>query len=74
MSARLDAGHSYPKTAATCWEVLAREAALWTFASREGVEPTKNVAERYLRHAVPSSISSVTIISPRMQHYHNSAT
>jgi len=41
-----------PKTAATCRELLAREAALWTFVRVEGVEPTNNAAERQLRHAV----------------------
>jgi transposase len=41
-----------PKTAATCRELLAREAALWTFVRVEGVEPTNNGAERQLRHAV----------------------
>ena len=34
------------KTAATCRELLAREAALWTFAFVEGVEPTNNAGER----------------------------
>jgi transposase len=41
-----------PKTAATCRELLAREAAMWTFVRVEGIEPTNNVAERSLRHAV----------------------
>jgi transposase len=40
------------KTAATCRELLKVEAALWTFARVEGVEPTNNAAERALRHAV----------------------
>ena len=40
------------KTAATCVELLKVEAALWTFARVEGVEPTHNAAERALRHAV----------------------
>jgi transposase len=40
------------KTAATCRELLAREAALWTFVRVGGVEPTNNAAERQLRHAV----------------------
>src|SRR5712691_3964347 len=43
---------SCPKTAATCRELLAREAALWTFVRVEGREPTNNAAERQLRHAV----------------------
>jgi transposase len=41
-----------PKTVATCWELITREAALWTFVRREGLEPTNNAAERGLRHAV----------------------
>jgi len=41
-----------PKTAATCRELLAQEAALWTFVRVEGIEPTNNAAERALRHAV----------------------
>ena len=32
--------------------ILEVEAALWTFARVEGVEPTNNAAERALRHAV----------------------
>jgi transposase len=39
-------------TAATCRELLAVEAALWTFAAVEGVEPTNNAAERAVRPAV----------------------
>jgi transposase len=41
-----------PKTAATCRELLAREAAVWTFVRVEGIDPTNNRAERQLRHAV----------------------
>jgi transposase len=41
-----------PKTAATCRELLAREAALWTFVRVEGLEPTNNSAGRSLRGAV----------------------
>src|SRR5262249_39406652 len=40
------------KTAAVCRGLLSREAAPWTFARREGTEPTNNAAERALRHAV----------------------
>ena len=40
------------KTAGVCRELLAIEASLWSFASREGVEPTNNAAERAVRHAV----------------------
>jgi transposase len=41
-----------PKTAATCRNLAANEARLWTFVWQEGVEPTNNAAERALRHAV----------------------
>lgn len=40
------------KTAETCRNILEIEEALWTFAYKEGVEPTNNVAERALRTAV----------------------
>jgi transposase len=40
------------KTAATCRELLAGEAHLWTFIRVRGIEPTNNTAERALRHAV----------------------
>jgi len=40
------------KTAAVCREILAAEGSLWTFAGRDGVEPTNNAAERAVRHAV----------------------
>ena len=40
------------KTAAVCRELLAVEAALWTFVEHEGIEPTNNLAERMLRPAV----------------------
>lgn len=40
------------KTEGTCAELLKVEAALWTFATEKGVEPTNNAAERALRHAV----------------------
>ena len=48
------AGTAYgcAKTEATCDELSSLEQALWTFAYREGVEPTNNAAERALRHAV----------------------
>ena len=35
-----------------CQELLAHEAALWTFVREEGVEPTNNAAEQALRPAV----------------------
>jgi transposase len=41
-----------PKTAATCQELLKKEAALWTFVRVPGLDPTNNGAERALRHAV----------------------
>ena len=40
------------RTAGTCRDILKREAALWTFISVAGVEPTNNAAERPLRRAV----------------------
>jgi len=43
---------SHPKTARTCRRILKLEAALWTFATQPGVEPTNNSAERALRQAV----------------------
>lgn len=43
---------SCAKTAATCREIRDVEGSLWTFASAVGVEPTNNVAERAVRHAV----------------------
>jgi transposase len=46
------AGCGCPKTAATCRDLIAHEARLWTFVRQEGVEPTNNAAERALRHAV----------------------
>ena len=35
-----------------CRDILKVWDALWTFATREGVEPTNNIAERALRHLV----------------------
>lgn len=40
------------KVAGTCAEILKLRDALWTFVYMEGVEPTNNMAERDLRHAV----------------------
>ncbi len=50
----LEAGSAFgcAKTAATCFEILKVEDGLWTFARVQGVEPTNNVAERAMRHAV----------------------
>jgi transposase len=52
--AELEAGtaSTCAKTAGTCRELLVVECALWTFARVEGIEPTNNMAERALRHAV----------------------
>ncbi len=46
------ASSPYPKIAGFSCELLAHWEALWTFSRVEGVEPTNNVAERALRHAV----------------------
>jgi len=43
---------SAAKTSGTCRDILKREPALFTFVRQEGVEPTNNIAERSLRHAV----------------------
>lgn len=40
------------KTAATCRMLLEGEEHLWTFLRVRRIEPTNNVAERALRHAV----------------------
>jgi transposase len=40
------------KTSGTCRDILKREPALFTFVRQEGVEPTNDIAERSLRHAV----------------------
>jgi transposase len=54
VKAALEAGRrcGCAKTAATCFEILKVEEGLWTFARVEGIEPTNNVSERALRHAV----------------------
>jgi len=49
---RLGTTCSHPKTAATCRNILKREAALWTFVHVEGIEPTNNLAERLIRPGV----------------------
>jgi transposase len=46
----LDQAH--PKTRHLCANLLKLEAALWTFVTTPGVEPTNNQAERALRRAV----------------------
>ncbi|MBI4866160.1 MAG: IS66 family transposase [Candidatus Wallbacteria bacterium] len=43
---------SHQPTAGTCKDLLRLEPALWTFAFHEGVEPTNNLGERTIRHAV----------------------
>src|SRR4051794_23123101 len=40
------------KTAATCRDLLAKEAALWTFVQVPEIAETNNTAERSLRHPV----------------------
>ncbi|MHC5536756.1 IS66 family transposase, partial [Singulisphaera rosea] len=40
------------KTARVCRELLSLEPSLWTFSSREGLDPTNNAAERTVGHAV----------------------
>lgn len=42
----------HPKTEKTCQKILRSVDSLWTFVRVEGVEPTNNVAERAVRHAV----------------------
>jgi transposase len=44
--------HPHPKTRHLCANLLKVEAALWTFVTVAGVEPTNNQAERALRRAV----------------------
>jgi len=58
-----------PKTAATCRELLTREAALWTFVRVEGIEPTNNSAERSLRDAVVWRKVSYGTQSERGSHF-----
>jgi transposase len=41
-----------PKTAGMCQDILKRYEALWTLVPVEGVEPTKNTAERSIRPGV----------------------
>ena len=42
-------GQDARRRVGSCW---GSRSSLWTFASREGVEPTNNAAERAVRHAV----------------------
>ena len=49
---RQGAACEHAKTAKTCRNLLAVEAALWTFVAVAGVEPTNNAAERAIRPAV----------------------
>ena len=43
---------SHQPTAGTCKDLLCLEPALWTFVEHDGLEPTNNLSERSLRHAV----------------------
>lgn len=43
---------SHPKTSKTCSKLHSHRASLWTFVRVKGVEPTNNVAEQTVRHAV----------------------
>jgi transposase len=43
---------AHAETRGMCADILPREAALWTFVKRAGVEPTNNAAEQALRPAV----------------------
>jgi transposase len=52
MDLQWGAQNACPKTAATCRELLLREAALWTFVRVEGIDPTNTASERSLRGAV----------------------
>ena len=54
LRAWLAAGRALEDPVAQAWSrtLLAHDAALWTFAYMEGVEPTNNAAERALRPAV----------------------
>ena len=49
---RQGAACAQPKARGMCADILKREAALWTFVWRTGVEPTTNTAERAVRPAV----------------------
>jgi transposase len=42
----------HPKTEETCKKLLAAVDSMWTFVRVVGVEPTNNIAERAVRHAV----------------------
>ena len=56
------------KTEGVCRQLLAVEASLWTFARRDGIEPTNNAAERALRHAVlwrRSSLGTDSVVGGR---------
>jgi len=55
---------THGKAAALCRGILDLEAAMWTFASVPGVEPTNNASERSLRHAVVWRNSSLGTHSP----------
>jgi len=40
------------KTRRSCERLLSKQAALWTFVHRQGIEPTNNIGERAIRRAV----------------------
>jgi transposase len=42
----------HPQSQATCYHLLRRKTALWTFVNQEGIEPTNNAAEQALRRGV----------------------
>lgn len=46
------AEHGSPKVAGKADEIWKLRQGLWTFVEHEGIEPTNNLAERQLRHAV----------------------
>jgi transposase len=50
----LEAGQTcgMPKTEGSCWAILKRRQALWTFVRHAGVEPTNHAAERAIRPGV----------------------
>jgi len=54
IEALLDVGSqsSHAKVAGMCGELFAMQDGMWTFVRVPGVEPTNNLAERSLRHAV----------------------
>jgi transposase len=78
VKALLEEGASYPitaqektplaKTVRTCANLLKFEAALWTFVTTEGVEPTNNASERALRPAVMRAATQFWLSESLRQH------